>query len=269
MAQMPDLMAMMREAQFVTVFVGIETPGEAALAAMEKKQNLRLPILEAIENFNAYGLEVVSGMIIGLDTDTSRTGRNLLRFIDASKVPLLTINLLYALPKTPLYTRLERAGRLLSPEAAADRLSNVDFLMPYDEVVAMWFDTITTAYEPDALFSRFRYQTEHTFANRALHRPETSWSLIRFGLSIMARVLWHCGVTAEWRRQFWELCWPLVLQERIDEVIHIGAVTYHLLNFTRDIREGRWEAAFYASSNKNTPVPGAGRIECPVGIGDR
>ena len=73
----------------------------------------------------------------------------------------------------------------------------------------------------------------------------------------------------QWRRQFWELCWPLVLQERIDEVIHIGAVTYHLLNFTRDIREGRWEAAFYASSNKNTPVPGAGRIECPVGIGDR
>jgi radical SAM superfamily enzyme YgiQ (UPF0313 family) len=252
----------------MTVFMGIETPEEAALAAMEKKQNLRKPILGAIEELNRHGLEVVSGIILGLDTDTPATGGNILRFIEASQVPLLTINLLYALPKTPLYDRLERAGRLLPDQIAAERLSNIEFLMPYDDVVRMWFDTVTTAYEPANLFRRFRYQTEHTFPNRKIRQPEASWSMVRYGLSVMGRVLWHCGITANWRRQFWELCWPLVLQGRIDEVIHIGVVTYHLLNFTRDIREGRWEAAFYASSDGAAAAPGAMASPHPVGIGD-
>src|SRR5262245_29750128 len=128
LAQMPELLAMMREAQFTTVFVGIETPEEAALSAMEKKQNLRLPILEAVDTFNRHGMEVVSGIILGLDTDTPRTGRNILKFIEASNIPLLTINLLWALPKTPLYDRLARDGRVLAPERAAARLSNVEFL---------------------------------------------------------------------------------------------------------------------------------------------
>jgi len=50
-------------------------------------------------------LEVVSGIIMGLDTDKPETGKALLAFVDESKIPLLTINLLQALPKTPLWDR--------------------------------------------------------------------------------------------------------------------------------------------------------------------
>jgi len=50
-------------------------------------------------------MEVVSGIILGLDTDKPETGQNLLEFIEASQIPLLTINLLQALPKTPLWDR--------------------------------------------------------------------------------------------------------------------------------------------------------------------
>jgi radical SAM superfamily enzyme YgiQ (UPF0313 family) len=260
-AQMPELLAMMREAQFFTVFVGIETPEEAALVAMEKKQNLRLPILEAVDALNRHGMEVVAGIILGLDTDTPNTGDAILRFIEASNIPVLTINMLYALPKTPLHERLARAGRLLSPEVSARRLSNVDFLMPYEAVTRMWYDVVTTAYTPESLFARFRHQTLHTFPNRNLQRPKPSLALVRYALSIIGRVLWHCGIAADWRRQFWDLCWPLLRQGRIDEVIHIGVVAYHLLRFTRDIRDGRWEASFYADPNR-TSAPsqaGAGR----------
>ncbi len=249
-AQIPELLAMMREAQFTTVFIGIETPEADALLAMKKKQNLRLPIIEAIDALNRHGMEVVSGIIMGLDTDTPQTGERILRFIEASNVPLLTINLLYALPKTPLYDRLERAGRLLPPEAAARRVSNVDFLMPYDDVVRMWFDTITAAYTPEALFGRYRHQTEHTFPNRQLRGPRPTLSLLRYGLSVLGRVLWHSGLKAAWRQQFWDLCWPLLRQGRIPEVIQIGVVTHHLLTFTQEIIDGRWEASFYADPNR-------------------
>jgi len=251
-AQMPELLAMMREAQFITVFIGIETPEEDALVAMKKKQNLRLPILEAVDALNRSGMEVVSGIIMGLDTDTPQTGRNILRFVEASNIPLLTINLLYALPKTPLYDRLVRAERLLSDEAAARRVSNVEFLMPYDDVVRMWFDTITKAYAPDALFGRFRHQAEHTYPNRMLRGPQPTAALVRFGISVLSRVLWHCGLKAPWRRQFWDLCWPLLRQGRINEVIQIGTVTHHLLTFTQEIAAGRWEASFYADPNRAT-----------------
>jgi radical SAM superfamily enzyme YgiQ (UPF0313 family) len=253
-AQCPELLAMMREAQFMTVFIGIETPEENALLAMKKKQNLRLPVLEAVDTLNRQGMEVVSGIIMGLDTDTPQTGRNILGFIEASNIPLLTINLLYALPKTPLYERLQRAGRVVAPEAAERLVSNVRFLMPYDDVVRMWYETITAAYAPEALFRRFRHQTEHTFPNRWMRRPKASAALIRYGLSIIGRVLWHCGLKASWRRAFWDLCWPLLRQGRIDEVIHIGIVAHHLLTFTREIEEGRWEASFYAASERGAPA---------------
>ncbi|MFQ5954124.1 MAG: radical SAM protein, partial [Kiloniellales bacterium] len=166
MAQMEDLLEQMREAAFHTVFVGIETPEEAALEAMVKKQNLRMPILEAVETFNRYGMEVVSGIIMGLDTDHERTGEVMLKFIEASNIPMLTINLLYALPMTPLYDRLEAEGRLLGDDEARDKVSNVCFKLPYEEVVRMWYDTITGAYQPDNLLKRYAHQTVATFPNR-------------------------------------------------------------------------------------------------------
>ncbi len=101
LAKQPEILALMRAAEFHTVFVGIETPEVDALKHMRKEQNASLPMLEAIGTLNSYGLEVTSGIILGLDTDTADTEARLKAFIDASQVPILTINLLQALPKTP------------------------------------------------------------------------------------------------------------------------------------------------------------------------
>src|SRR5580693_690507 len=46
-------------------------------------------------------------------------------FIDLSQIPILTINLLQALPRTPLWDRLQRDGRLIADEAGLE--SNVRF----------------------------------------------------------------------------------------------------------------------------------------------
>ena len=109
-AKSPEILAMMREAYFCTVFCGIESPELAALDAMQKSQNRAVPLLDAVATINSYGIEVVSGIILGLDTDTPQTADRLIEFIDRSQIPMLTINLLQALPKTPLWDRL-RDGR--------------------------------------------------------------------------------------------------------------------------------------------------------------
>ncbi len=257
MAQMPELLSMMREAAFHTVFMGIETPEEDALEAMLKKQNLRMPIMEAVETLNKYGMEVVSGIIMGLDTDHAKTGQNILKFIDNSHIPLLTINLLYALPKTALYDRLQKDNRVLPDDEAArlGRVSNVEFKMPYEDVTQMWFDTITKAYSPERIFARFKHQTEAVFPNRLKINPKVGWELLKYGLKVMSRTVWYSGIRAPWRKHFWRLAWPLIKQGRIEEVVHIGVVTYHLITFTREIEAGKWEACFYADpSQSNTPT---------------
>ncbi len=131
-AKRPEILEKMREAFFVTIFCGIETPDPDALKAMHKDHNMMVPILEGIRTINSYGMEVVSGIIMGLDTDKPETGEALLRFVEESQIPLLTINLLQALPMTPLWDRLEREGRLVNDDEGRD--SNVEFLLPYDQV---------------------------------------------------------------------------------------------------------------------------------------
>src|SRR6201995_5009128 len=132
-AKRPEILEKMREAFFVTVFVGIETPDPEALKAMHKDQNMMVPILEGVQAINSYGMEVVSGIIMGLDTDKPGTADALLSFVDQSRIPLLTINLLQALPKTPLWDRLARENRLIDDD---ERDSNVQFLMPAHDVVS-------------------------------------------------------------------------------------------------------------------------------------
>ena len=249
LAQSSELLELMREAAFTTVFCGIETPEEEALMAMQKKQNLRQPLLEAVRTLNGYGLEVVSGIIIGLDTDSPETGRRILQFIEASRIPLLTINILHALPKTPLWDRLNAAGRLLD---GTDRQSNVDFLLPYGTIVGTWRECIRQAYTPDALYERFAHQLENTFPNRKplpATRARINPSNVLRGLQIAGRLFWRIGLKAEYRKVFWKTAWPLLRRGRIEDVIHVGVVAHHLIQFANecDREEGLGEMCFYAS----------------------
>src|SRR6185503_17257004 len=111
-AKRQEILGPIPQAMFVTIFCGIETPEPDALKAMSKQHNMMVPIIEGVQTINSYGMEVVSGIILGLDTDKPGTADALLSFIDQSQIPLLTINLLQALPKTPLWDRLERENRL-------------------------------------------------------------------------------------------------------------------------------------------------------------
>ena len=107
-AKRPEILELMREAHFTTIFCGIETPDPEALKSISKEHNMMVPMLGAIETLNGFGMEVVSGIIIGLDTDTPDTGKHLLEFVEQSQIPMLTMNLLQALPRTPLWDRLKR-----------------------------------------------------------------------------------------------------------------------------------------------------------------
>ncbi|HEV2334964.1 MAG TPA: B12-binding domain-containing radical SAM protein [Stellaceae bacterium] len=245
-AQCPDILAMMREAAFYAVFCGIETPELAALDAMQKSHNSVMPLLDAVATINSFGIEVVSGIILGLDTDTPETDASLIDFIDASKIPVLTINLLQALPKTALWERLAATGRL-SPGNEGE--SNVVFARPYDEVLAGWRAAIGHAYAPEALFERFAWNARHTYPNR-IRLPVTRARLnagnLRRALVILAKIFVKIGIRGDYRRSFWGFALPLLRAGMVGELIASALVAHHMIRFARECTEGRQNASFYA-----------------------
>jgi hopanoid C-2 methylase len=254
LAGSPKLLEMMREAYFCTVFCGIETPSAEALKAISKGHNLGMPILDAVKTLNNYGMEVVSGIIIGLDTDTPDTADRILEFIRLSQIPMLTINLLYALPKTPLWDRLQSEGRLNFSE---DRESNVEFLLPYEEVVEMWRRCISEAYEPGFLYDRFAYNVRHTYANRIAVPPSParlSLENIRKGLTILGNLLIKVGLFSHYRRTFWDMAWPSLKKGDINSLIHVGLVSHHLIQFARECMRGEESASFYSQKFQRMKV---------------
>jgi hopanoid C-2 methylase len=250
-AKQPDILALMREARFDAVFVGIETPELEALKAMRKEHNASLPMFEAIQTLNSYGLEVVSGIILGLDSDTPETEAHLTDFVNRSQIPMLTMNLLQALPKTALWDRLARDGRLVENGA---RESNVDFLRPYDEVVASWRRCIEYAYDPERLYARFTHQIEATYANR-LATPggaRLTRSNLKRGLTLMANLLVRVGLLADYRRPFWRMAWQAIKRGQIEALFGVGFIGYHLIEFPREALRGQQNASFYSARARAT-----------------
>jgi radical SAM superfamily enzyme YgiQ (UPF0313 family) len=255
-AKSDRVLALMRDAGFQVVFCGIETPEPAALRSMSKDQNLRMPILDAVRKLNDHGLEVVSGIILGLDTDTEETASHVVEFIEASQIPMLTINVLYALPKTPLWTRLAAEGRIHPDTGDGGRESNVVFRLPEETVLAMWRRCIGAAYAPEAIYRRFAHNLAHTFARRPAfprspHRA--SRRNVVSGLALLGRIVWKIGVRSDYRRTFWRVAGPALRHGQVEEMIQAAVVSHHLIEFTRQCLAGVQEASFYAPSRPAAP----------------
>jgi len=245
-AKRPEILALMCEAFFETVFCGIETPEPAALRAMSKDHNMMVPLLEAVDTLNRHGIEVASGIIYGLDTDTADSAERIIEFIAQSHIPIVTINLLQALPRTPLWDRLQRERRLIDDR---ERESNVDFLVPYEQVIETWRDCMARIYQPSAVYTRFRHQVTHTYPNRLRppnSRQRASWRNIRRGLHMLRRILWKAGVRSDYRRQFWSFAWPRLIRGDIQTVIRVGLMAHHTILSARDAAAGRQLASHYS-----------------------
>jgi radical SAM superfamily enzyme YgiQ (UPF0313 family) len=254
-AKQPEILRLMRDCAFLGIFVGIETPEADALRAMRKSQNVAVPMMESIKTLNDYGLEVTSGIILGLDTDSDDTEMRIKDFIDISQIPMLTINLLQALPKTPLWDRLKLAGRVADDPTLE---SNVRFVRPYDEVVAMWRRCIAYANDPERLFARFHHQVDATYVNRMITpaRGKLNWGNLSSALVLAFRVLLHIGILSDYRKPFWRAARHALRRGQIDAVLGMGFIAHHLIQFTREALRGEQNASYYSTKLRTaTPAP--------------
>jgi radical SAM superfamily enzyme YgiQ (UPF0313 family) len=112
-AEKPHLLELLREANFASVFVGIESPRIDSLVETKKRQNVHKPLIESIRKIQSHNLMVVAGMIVGFDHDDVRIFQEQFDFLMETGIPFTTCGVLSAIEKTPLHARLKKEGRLL------------------------------------------------------------------------------------------------------------------------------------------------------------
>jgi radical SAM superfamily enzyme YgiQ (UPF0313 family) len=237
-AKRPEILELMREAYFVAMFCGVETPDTQALEAIAKGHNNVVPILEAVQIINSYGIEIVSGIIVGLDSDTPEAGESIVKFAETSRIPILQISLLQALPRTPLWDRLQREQRIVEDE---QRESNVVFRLPYDDVLAMWFDCMRRTYQPAAVFQRFEHQVCTTYPNRIRSAPrqQLSWRNIRKGFRLLRGLIWDIGIRSDYRREFWRFAWARLVRGEIVALVATTTMSHHIIRWAREAAAGQ------------------------------
>jgi hypothetical protein len=156
---------------------------------------------------------------------------------------------LQALPKTPLWDRLARDGRLVNDP---DLESNVRFLRPHDDVVASWRRCVAHAYAPERLFARYRHQVEATYPNR-FHPPvrgRLNLPNLRLGATLAYNVATRVGWRSDYRRVFWDTALPALRRGQIEAVLGMGFTSHHLIQFSREALRGEQNASFYSARER-------------------
>ncbi len=117
-AERPRLLELLREANFTSIFVGIESPRIDSLMESKKRQNAHRPLLDSVRLIQSHNLMIVAGMIVGFDHDDHRIFEEQFDFLMEAGIPFTTCGVLTAIEKTPLHARLQKEGRLLPYDSA-------------------------------------------------------------------------------------------------------------------------------------------------------
>ena len=159
----PELLELMRQANVVEAFIGIESPRTESLKETRKIQNVTANLVEDIKTIQSYGMVTVAGMIVGFDNDDLAIFEDQYAFLQRAGVPIVMLGILQAIPRTPLYERLEKAGRLRSAAQGNNTLgfTNVDPLqMSYDELITGYRNLFQRIYTWEAIGDRWLANVE-------------------------------------------------------------------------------------------------------------
>ena len=220
------LLAIMRDAGFRRVFIGIETPVEESLHEAQKSQN-RGDLLSSVKKIQSFGMEVMAGFIVGFDNDPVDIFQRQIDFIRHSAIPLAMVGLLNALPDTQLWKRLEREGRLLGEASGNNTVCTFNFKTRMDPafLVQGYQSIMRTIYSPREYYERVLDSMRRTAEQ--LSEP-THYSLIR-GFTTLTRVFVRLGVLDSERKEFWRFFTQALFKHRtrIADSLRLAAVGYH------------------------------------------
>jgi radical SAM superfamily enzyme YgiQ (UPF0313 family) len=231
-AEKPRLLELLREANFTGIFLGIESPRVDSLVETKKRQNVHKPLLDSIRKIQSYNLVVTAGMIVGFDHDDVHIFQEQFEFLMEAGIPFTTCGVLTAIEKTPLYTRLEKEGRLLPYDSAliqghgASDLNFVPKLMSEEEMRRGYNWLIRALYKYENYGARLVQALEQFHPHHRVSRGAANkfdWNM----LLVAARLIRHFLLTANRARQrfFLRTIWQVIQHQPSGEKL-FEAISY-------------------------------------------
>lgn len=211
--KLAHLLPLMKEAGFSEVFLGIENPDPAALAGMNKKQNLKVGIGETVATIQRAGIEVMAGFIFGSDEDTIDTADAIAAFATQVAIPTAMAGMLTPIPHTPLAERLRSEGRLREAEFSGNNTNDIVQFVPQRMTAAEmqrgYYAMLGRLFSPTAMYRRSSALIDrlepHIFRGGGATRSVD----VRAAL----RSLWRQGVAGAARREYFRLLWKGVSRD--------------------------------------------------------
>jgi radical SAM superfamily enzyme YgiQ (UPF0313 family) len=203
LASDPELMELMVDCHFNSIFLGIETPDEDSLTLTRKFQNTRDPLSDAIDKITRAGLRVMAGFIIGFDGEKSGAGDRIVQFVEETAIPMAMFSMLQALPDTALWHRLKKEGRLLDKGSGMNQTTLMNFVptRPIEEIASEYINAFWQLYDSEKYLDRaFRHFIKMGSPKDSGSRSlKVSWQDLR-ALSI---IVWRQGILRKTRWKFW------------------------------------------------------------------
>ena len=241
LADRTELMQAMVAANFMYVFLGIESPSAEALKGSLKFQNLRKDSLEQVRIIQENGLWVLAGFIVGFDSDDQSIFERQREFIERAAIAWAMVGMLQAPPTTPLYDRMMAEGRLIDDSDAISNFSAPNFrtTMPLPTLLRGLSGLLADLYEPGAYFQRALRSLEAWKTKSSQRPPDTLGSN---DLRLLARSMWTQGVKSSYRRAYWGFLGTLVRRYRNNPVkmwmgLGLLLTAHHFLIYARQVAD--------------------------------
>ena len=197
LADEPNLLDLMYRANFRYVFLGIETPRVESLKETKKFQNARGDSLDdKLRRIQEAGLDVYGGFIVGFDHDDMTIFDDQYDFIQGNGIQLAMVGMLTAIPKTPLYARLEKEGRL---NMANPNSNIVPKQMSAETLQENYWKLVKRLYTPEAFLERYfkAYDSPEYLEKRAeISRKASEGKFLptlAYGLILLWKLLLELG----------------------------------------------------------------------------
>jgi radical SAM superfamily enzyme YgiQ (UPF0313 family) len=225
-----ELLELMKDAGFTSVFLGIETPVEASLKEAQKLQNTRRSLLDSIRRIQHYGMEVMAGFIVGFDNDPEDIFDRQVEFIQESAIPVAMVGLLQALPGTQLYRRLMKEGRILN-ECRGDNMDcRLNFVPKMDpqRLVEGYRSILKRIYQPQAYYERVcKFLEEYRPNHRRARRSSDYRAFFR---SVVKQ-----GMLGKARGSYWKFLFEAATRYRhaFDVAMTLAIMGYHFQTLTQ------------------------------------
>jgi radical SAM superfamily enzyme YgiQ (UPF0313 family) len=222
-----ELMNLMSQANFTKVFVGLESPSVNSLKECHKNQNISKDLEEVVRKIQNHGLQVIGGHIVGFDSDKYQSiFWEQFKFIQNNGIVVAMLGLLNAMPKTPLWDKLKKEGRIINESSGENTGVGINFhtVMNRDELIKGYKELVAKIYSPRNYYKRIEIFVKN-------YNPKDKSLISLNEIKAFIKSVWQIGIFSEKRKLYWKLLIKTFFSAKIKafpEVVELTIEHIHL-----------------------------------------